>query len=286
MYHELPNFWKDLLLQGLAEDGWPWDWTTLGIQKTNSRKVQAKLLAKSNGVWAAQPLSEALISLAKTLNIREVLRDGQPFKSGDSLLQIEGELEEILALERPYLNLAAYVSGIATATQRIVHQVGKIRSQIPPRVTLTRKTLPGYRDLAIHGVRTGGGFPHRTSLSSGVLIKENHIRSAGSITLAVQQARAVAPHLLKIEVEVTNLDEFQEALAIQADGILLDNFRAPEIPIALQRLPRSGPRPFIEISGGLNETTIADYVLEGVDILSVGALTHSVSSCDFSLLIQ
>jgi nicotinate-nucleotide pyrophosphorylase (carboxylating) len=298
MYHEMPDIWKDLLQAGLKDDGWPWDWTSLGTflgadsggtsggsHRRSVQSIEAKVVAKSDGVWAAEKLVSAVAKFSGQITAKSKFPDGKAFHKGDILVELQGSARDILALERPFLNLAAYVSGIATSTARMVELVRQASPKNPPRVTLTRKTLPGYRDVAIHGVIAGGGFPHRVSLSGGVLIKENHIAAAGGLAQAVKGARGVAPHGLKIEVEVTSLVELQQAIDANADGVLLDNFTPTEVQAALKLLETATSRPFVEVSGGLTEETIASYALSGVNVLSVGALTHSVKVVDLSLLV-
>ena len=153
-------------------------------------------------------------------------------------------------------------------------------------MTMTRKTLPGYRDLSILGLQVGGGYAHRVSLSGGVLIKENHIVIAGSIQKAVDGARSIAPHGLKIEVEVRSVKELQQALKARVDCVLLDNFQPSQVQTALEIMSKHEYCPLIEVSGGLTEANIVEYAIEGVDVLSVGSLTHSVKSLDLSLLIN
>ncbi len=285
MYHELPGIWKDLLRNGLKEDGWPWDWTTLGTRKSKNRKLHARVIGKSEGIWAAESLVTALESLAENIQAKSRLSDGKKFKIGQVIVTIQGATDEILALERPFLNLAAYSSGIATTTARLVEKVQQACPNFTPRITLTRKTLPHYRDISIHSVRVGGGYPHRVSLAGGVLIKENHIAAAGSILKAVEGVRALAPHGLKIEVEVRNQSELQQAVDAHAEGILLDNFSPEQVLSSVKFLKKVKNRPFIEVSGGLTESNISSYAIPGVDVLSVGGLTHSVQAVDLSLLI-
>ena len=284
--------WKDLLTQGLEDDDWRWDWTTLGTIPAD-KKLRARVIAKSKGVWAASGLveavnqhDEAFRSGASSLVVRSTIHDGDRIEPGQVVAEWQGNGRILLAMERPFLNLASYVSGIATRTRGLVDLVKKACPQNTPRVTSTRKTLPGYRDLAIHGVIAGGGSSHRMSLSGGVLIKENHIAGAGGVSLAIAGARAIAPHGLKIEIEVTSLQELQQALDAGADVVMLDNFSPPQVLSALDVVKRAARRPLIEVSGGLHEATIADYAIEGVDILSVGSLTHSVQAVDLSLLVQ
>ncbi|OFZ20278.1 MAG: nicotinate-nucleotide diphosphorylase (carboxylating) [Bdellovibrionales bacterium GWB1_55_8] len=293
-YHDSPAIWKSLLLQGVKEDGWPWDWTSLGIQP-KSASVKARIIAKSDGIWAAEGLVAALSLVAPELGTasraRELLtassrvRTGTRFKKTQTVCEWKGIPELVLALERPFLNLAAYACGVATATRRIVELVRKACPERTPRITATRKTLPGYRDIAIHSVIAGGGYSHRVNLAGGVLVKENHIASAGSVSKAVTAARRIAPHGLKIEVEVRSERELSEALRAQADVVMLDNFSPKEVRNAVALVERSSHRPLIEVSGGLNENTIAAYAMPGVDILSLGGLTHSVRAADLSLLV-
>jgi nicotinate-nucleotide pyrophosphorylase (carboxylating) len=297
---KLFNLWAPLLHQGLAEDGYPWDWTSIGIGQSSHKKIRARVLAKSDGIWAAEGLTRSIEGwtasscTGESLEVTsQILLDGSKFKANDILLELTGGAVSLLTIERPFLNLAAYACGIATATRRIVERVQQACPVNPPRVTLTRKTLPYYRDLAIHGVRMGGGFPHRTSLAGGILIKENHIAAAGSLKEAIRGVRAVAPHGLKIEVEVRSQEELHLALACEVEALLLDNFSPDQLKAALKSMqrvqnhPLQRPiRPILEVSGGLNESNISSYALPDVDLLSVGSLTHSVHSADLSFLLD
>jgi nicotinate-nucleotide pyrophosphorylase (carboxylating) len=295
-YHGQLGLWKELLHAGLREDGWQWDWTTLGTlgaaSKGRSRlekPLKARVVAKSTGIWAASSLVPALNSVAAELGgpaamARTRRQDGERFKPGDVLSEWNGPARLVLALERPFLNLASYVSGIATQTERLVSIVRKACPKRPPRVTSTRKTLPGYRDLGNIGVQAGGGFSHRVSLAGGVLIKENHVAAAGGIARAIEGARAIAPHGLKVQCEVRSLRELAQALSARADAVLLDNFEPAQVRAAIALCDRAALRPVIEVSGGLSEGNIASYSIAGVDLLSVGSLTHSVKAADFSML--
>ncbi|HLE01675.1 MAG TPA: carboxylating nicotinate-nucleotide diphosphorylase [Bdellovibrionota bacterium] len=288
-YHSAPLLWKELLLTGLKEDGWPWDWSSMGLGVRARRSVKARIVSKSEGIWAATGLSAALNHVARELGAELVskcfIADGEALRPGKLVCEWKGPASLVLALERPFLNLASYVSGIATSTHRLVELVRRACPSRPPRVTATRKTLPHYRDLAVHGVQCGGGFSHRLGLSAGVLIKENHIASAKGIGPAINGVRARAPHGLKVEIEVTSRQELKQALEAGAEAVLLDNFSPSEVRSAVRALELMKKRPLIEVSGSLNEANIADYAIEGVDILSVGSLTHSVRAVDLSLLI-
>ena len=282
-----------MLNQGLSDDGWPWDWTSMGLRSVSaSAKVHARITAKSDGVWAAEGLIAALPLVAaelggemKVSRGKRFLKNGEPFTRGTVVCEWKGSAREILALERPFLNLASYVSGIATQTRKLVDLVTAACPVRTPRLTATRKTLPGYRDLAVHGVLAGGGCSHRVSLSGGVLIKENHIAAVGGVGKAISSARAVAPHLLKIEIEVRTFAELKEAIRNEADVVMLDNFSPDQIHSALKIVETGKRRPVVEVSGGLNEMNIGEYAIQGVDILSVGSLTHSVRAVDLSLLV-
>ncbi len=283
------SFWREMIVAGLREDGLPWDWTTLGACRGGRDFARAHVLAKSEGIWAAAdlwPEAQALSGLA----IASALRDGDRFKKGDTVVTLEGPAGDLLALERTLLNLASYASGIATQTRRMVDAMAALNLPHPPRVTATRKTLPLYKDLCLSAVFAGGGHSHRVNLAGGVLIKENHIRVAGSIAQALEGARALAPHGLKLEIEVTNLDELDQALRAQADAVLLDNF-SPELALkATARLAGLPRAVVVELSGGLDAETLPSYRdalgTGGIHLVSSGGLTHSVKAADFSLLVK
>jgi nicotinate-nucleotide pyrophosphorylase (carboxylating) len=290
-YHDLTWNWKKALSVGLEEDCWQWDWTTQGTLSSSHQKIFAKVVAKSEGIWAGEAGAHALqqlsIEMDLPIQIQELVENGQPLKPGWNVLELRGPIRSILALERPFLNLASYVSGVATQTHRLVEKVRLVSKDLkiePPKVACTRKSLPGYRDLVISGVLIGGGASHRLNLAGGVLIKENHISAAGGIREAVQKCRRLSPHTLRVEIEVTSLDEFRESLEMKVDAVLLDNFEPAQVEKALSLLKEN--KPCIEVSGGITESNIDSYVLRGVDIISSGSLTHSVKSVDLSLLCQ
>jgi nicotinate-nucleotide pyrophosphorylase (carboxylating) len=280
--------WKQLMSTGLSEDGWTWDWTTLGTlgNEGSEKIVRAKIVAKANGVWASLGLIAATNSLAERILVNTSLKDGQEFKSGETLVHWEGPARIVLAYERPFLNLASYASGIATSTRKLVLAAKSACPDRSPRVTATRKILPAYRDIAIAAVIAGGGHSHRVNLSGGVLIKENHVAAAGGIAAAIRGARSIAPHGLKIETEVRNEKELREALEAKVDGVLLDNFTPEQIRSALLILASSSPRPVVEVSGGINDSNIREFAIEGVDVISVGSLTHTVRATDLSMLME
>jgi nicotinate-nucleotide pyrophosphorylase (carboxylating) len=204
--------------------------------------------------------------------------DGDMVLPGAFICQISGRLSSILKAERTALNFLQRMSGIATLTGEYVKKAGPCRAKILD----TRKTAPGLRVLDKYSVRVGGGFNHRIGLFDGILIKDNHIAAAGSITAAVNMARKNAPHTIKIEVEVENIDGVKEALDGRVDTILLDNMTVEEIRKAVKTIDS---RALIEVSGGINLSTISEIAGTGVDLISVGALTHSVKAADLSLEI-
>jgi len=289
-YHDSPALWKPLLLTGLQDDCAQWDWTALSSKP--DRVLGAKIIAKSDGIWAADGLLETLADVAreqfgaKSFTVKSKTSNGSRLKKGAVVCEWRGPARAVLALERPFINLASYVGGIATSTRALVDVVQARCPRGTPRVSPTRKILPAYRDLAIHGVLVGGGHSHRTTLSGGVLIKENHVASAGSIARAIQNAREIAPHGLKIEIEVRNTRELKQAVQAGAEVIMLDNFTVTEARAAVALVKDLKPRPVLEISGGLTVDTISDYAISGVDVLSVGSITHSVRALDLSLLVD
>lgn len=296
IYKEL----KDLLLRGLEDDGYALDWTSLGAATMGKKQkaetaLRADVLAKADGIFFGQALgrvAEAVSSeIGLPFKVKTLYPDGALLKPGSKVFDIRGSAFGILAVERPLLNLASYFSGIATRTRGLVDRVEsewKKKKHLgkPPRVTSTRKILPYYRDGVIASVVAGGGYPHRVNLSGGVLIKENHIAAARGIRAAIAGVRSLAPHGLKIEIEVKNLAELREALAEKAEIIMLDNFSPAEVSKAIHVIEETDFSPIIECSGGISEETIASYSVPGVHILSVGGLTHTVKALDLSLLCR
>ncbi len=288
----LYSAFRELLTEGLREDGYSLDWTSLGLKR--DRKVRAKIIAKTNGIFYGAEIARAAAAVSEEIGMpfqaKTLVLDGTRVKAGVTVVEWSGSATGILALERPYLNLASYLSGIATRTRVLTDQVGaewtkrKYKGE-QPRVTATRKILPHYRDVAIGAVMAGGGFSHRVNLAGGVLIKENHIASAGGIRAAIAAARKVAPHGLKIEIEITNPAELKLALAEKVDVIMFDNFTPEAVRSALKIVVASGYAPVIECSGGITEATAAEYAQPGVHLMSVGGLTHSVAALDLSLLV-
>ena len=204
--------------------------------------------------------------------------DGERVKTGARVLTVQGPTAALLTAERTALNFLQRLSGIATLARRFADEV----AGTGVRILDTRKTTPGWRALEKYAVRCGGCFNHRSSLGEHVMIKDNHIAAAGSIAKAVQRARAAAPHLAKIEVEATTLAEVKEALRARAEVILLDNMSPDLIRRAVAEIAGAA---VVEVSGGVRFETLRSFALPGVDVISVGALTHSATAVDLSLTL-
>ena len=212
------------------------------------------------------------------LKVKLTAADGDRVKNGSKVLTITGPTASLLTAERTALNFIQRLSGVATQSRRYADALAGTTT----RVVDTRKTTPGWRALEKYAVRCGGCVNHRSSLGEHVLIKDNHIAAAGSLTKAVKLARLAAPHSAKIEVETTTLAEVKEAVRAGAEVILLDNMSPALIRSAVAIIAGSA---VVEVSGGVRFETLRDYALPGVDVISVGALTHSAPAADLSLTI-
>ena len=210
------------------------------------------------------------------LKVASLARDGDRMKNGARVLRVTGPTASMLTAERTALNFVQRLSGSATLSRRFADAV----ADTGVRIADTRKTTPGWRALEKYAVRCGGCFNHRSSLGEHVLIKDNHIAAAGSLSRAVQLARAAAPHLAKIEVEAKTLAEVKEALRAQAGVILLDNMAPELIRRAVDVIAGAA---VVEVSGGVRLETVREFALPGVDVISVGAMTHSATAVDLSL---
>ena len=206
--------------------------------------------------------------------------DGEHVSEGETVLEAQGPTIALLSAERIALNFMQRLSGIASISRRFADAAKAAGTGV--RIVDTRKTTPGWRALEKYAVRCGGCFNHRSSLSEHVLIKENHITAAGSLAKAVKLARDFAPHCAKIEVETENLEDVKEALGAGAEVIMLDNMSPAQIKQAVALINKAA---IVEISGGVRLSTVADYALPGVDVISVGALTHSAPAADFSMIL-
>ena len=202
--------------------------------------------------------------------------DGQSVAAGKVLLQLSGPVRDLLKGERVALNLVQRLCGIATLTRKYVEQVAGLNVQVVD----TRKTTPGLRMLEKYAVRVGGGKNHRFNLADGVLIKDNHIAACGSITEAVAKVRENVPHTIRVEVETDTLDQVQECLGCNVDIIMLDNMTLDQMKEAVKLI---NGKTLVEASGGVNLDTVRHIAETGVDIISVGRLTHSAPACDISM---
>jgi nicotinate-nucleotide pyrophosphorylase (carboxylating) len=263
----------------LAEDIHTGDITTLAMLP-KARRMRARLIAKEPLVLAGLSVAERVFArLDPSIRFEAAFADGDPLQTGDVIARLEGDASALLQGERVSLNLLQRMCGIATQTAAYVKEVEGTGA----RVVDTRKTTPGLRVLEKYAVRVGGGTNHRTGLYDGVLIKENHIAAAGGILEAVRRARAYIPHTLKVEIETESLEQVALALEAGADIIMLDNMSLPEMSEAVLLI---GGRALVEASGGVNLNSIRAIAQTGVDIISVGALTHSVRAADISMLME
>lgn len=275
---DIPEIHYEALVRAaLLEDIGPGDITTM-LCIAPDAQATATMLAKSPGVLAGLDVAALAFRLLDPASVWEPkLADGAQIGNKPTpLATISGSARALLTAERVALNFAQHLSGVATLTARYVGRVGDTKA----RIADTRKTTPGLRTLEKYAVRIGGGTNHRLGLYDAVLIKDNHIRAAGSIMRAVTLARTGVPHTMKIEVEASTLPQVEQALAAGAEIILLDNM---DTSVMRQAVLLIGSRAISEASGGLTETRIAEVAATGVDILSIGALTHSAPAMDISL---
>lgn len=274
---------KQIVRNALAEDIGPGDVTSVPIIADDTH-LQGTFLVKAEGVIAGLGIvAEVFRQVDPRILYQPLVEEGAVARPGDVVARVSGYGPGILVAERTALNFLQRMSGIATLTRLYVQAVAGTRA----RILDTRKTAPGLRVLDKLAVKLGGGTNHRIGLYDMVLIKDNHIQSAGSITRAVQLVRQRGGNL-PIEVEVVSLEQLEEALSLQVDRIMLDNMPPAAMRQAVRRVhayARSGPRPELEASGGINLETVAQVAATGVDLISVGALTHSVKALDISLEI-
>ena len=268
-----------ILKSALAEDVGSGDVTSLSTVPPG-RTISGRYIAKEDGVLCGlEVVARAFALLDASIAFTALAADGDRVRKGDVIATVSGDARAILAGERVGLNLLQHMSGVATQTARAVAAVAGTGAKIVD----TRKTTPGLRALDKYAVRAGGGGNHRFGLFDGVLIKDNHIVAAGGITAAVAAARKRAPHSLKVEVEVETLEQLREALNAGADIVMLDNMPLEMMREAVRCVQG---RALVEASGNMGDKTDAELraVAEtGVDLISIGALTHSVRALDISL---
>jgi nicotinate-nucleotide pyrophosphorylase (carboxylating) len=269
---------RDTLLAALREDVGTGDITSRSTIPPTARAT-GRYAAKQALVVAGLPVIQEIVRLVDPhLEFKALVADGASLPSGTVLAEIRGSARSILTAERTSLNLLQRMCGIATLTRQYVDRIQGTRA----RIIDTRKTAPGLRVLDKYAVACGGGMNHRMGLFDGVLIKNNHLAFHASPAQAIKEARRHLGHLVKIEVEVRNLDELRAAIDAGADVVLLDNFDSHEtrkaVEIAAGRVP-------LESSGGITFDTVRSFAETGVDYISVGALTHSVSAVDIHLRV-
>ena len=241
---------------------------------------KAYYIAKDEGVLCGIEIAKRVFELiGGGVTFTECLKDGAPVKRGDIIARMEGDTKTLLKGERTALNILQHLPGIATATNHCVNLVAGTKAKI----TDTRKTLPGLRRLQKYAVTVGGGFNHRYNLSEGAMLKDNHVDAYGGIVPAVTALRGKIGHMTKIEVEVRDLDELAQALSVGCEIIMLDNMSCEDMTKAVEI---TAGRAMLEASGNVTEENIAQIAKTGVDIISLGALTHSVKCFDISMRFE
>jgi len=267
----------ETLTRALSEDLGAGDVTTESCVPEN-RLATAHGVARKAMVACGIPIAARVFSLVDaSLQFTTKVAEGSSVEPGTVLWTVEGRARSILMAERVALNFTQRMCGISTSTRRYVAAVPE---GCLTRITDTRKTTPGLRLLERYAVRRGGGHNHRNDLGSAVLIKDNHIVAAGGVRAAIEAARARAPHTSRIECEVDSLEQLEEALAARADIVLLDNMDTPTVEEAVRR---TRGRALLEASGGITFERVAELARAGVDVISVGALTHSTPAADIGL---
>lgn len=271
-----PLHLKKLVCDALNEDLGPGDWTTDLLVSENKRSA-AVFRAKEEGIIAGLSVVEEVFhQLDSDVHLIREVEEGDTVSPGTILAQVEGKTRSLLTGERVALNFLQHLSGIATTTRQVVD----LLDGLDCHVLDTRKTTPGLRMLEKYAVRVGGGTNHRYGLSHGVMIKDNHIAVAGSLFEAVKQIREHTGHMVQVEVEADTLEQVEEALSLDVDAILLDNMDLQTLRRAVAMI--SG-RIWTEASGGITPKTARAVAETGVNAISLGWLTHSVSAMDISM---
>lgn len=267
----------DLVTRALAEDlGAAGDITTDAVIPPE-RQAAARIAARKPGVVAGLPVAMAVFhAVDPTLRLTPKVADGARLVAGAVLLDISGAARSILKAERVALNFLGQLSGVATATAKIADAIAHTKT----KVCCTRKTTPGLRVLEKYAVRCGGGLNHRMGLFDAILIKDNHIAAAGGVAAAIQSAKRAAPPGVKLEVEVDTLAQLDEALTVGVDQVLLDNMAPAQLKLAVARV---AGRAITEASGSITAANAAAIAESGVDLISVGWITHSAPCLDLGL---
>jgi nicotinate-nucleotide pyrophosphorylase (carboxylating) len=272
---------EEKLRQLLAEDVGEGDVTSAAVVPAGL-KVEAVVMAKEAGV-AAGIEEVSILAESLGLNVTADVVDGEKIINGQIILKISGDARTILSAERTMLNLLSRMSGIATATRGLAEKLDKAKATA--KIAATRKTALGLGYFDKKAVQVGGGDPHRLRLDDMILIKDNHIAIAGSVETAVKRAKQAASFSKKIEAEVTSVADALKAAEAGADIVMLDNFSPKQVREAVGALKKAGffGKVFLEVSGGITEQNLIEYASAQVDIISMGALTHSVKALDISL---
>ncbi|MFY9826052.1 MAG: carboxylating nicotinate-nucleotide diphosphorylase [Thermoanaerobaculia bacterium] len=275
-----PILYEPLIRRALAEDlGRAGDLTSDAILPPDL-KGEARIVARAAGRLAGLPMALAAFRiLDPEIEIETCAAEGEDVEAGAVLAVLQGPARALLSAERTALNLLGRLCGIATATREMVRLVEPHGA----RVVCTRKTTPGLRALEKYAVRCGGGHNHRFGLDDAVLVKDNHIALAGGLRIAVERARGAVGHLVKIEVEVDSLEKLREALDLGVDVVLLDNM---SVEMLREAVAMAKGRAITEASGGITPATAAAIAATGVDLLSMGWLTHSAPSLDVALDVE
>lgn len=272
-----PHIIQDAVVQALKEDlGLTGDITTAATVAPDVT-AHGVIASREAGVVSGLDVAAAAFSTVDpAVHFKPVLRDGMDLSAGDVIAEVKGPARAILTGERVALNFLGRMSGIATLTRAFVEQVAGTNADIVD----TRKTTPGLRALEKYAVRCGGGYNHRSGLFDAILIKDNHIVAAGGLAKAVAAARRLAGHMIKIEVEVDTLEQLETLLDLEVDAVLLDNMSRCDLQRAVRRIDG---RFLTEASGGVTLETVRSIAESGVNLISVGALTHSARVLDLGL---
>lgn len=270
-----PFQYQELIERALQEDLGTGDLSSAIFPKT--AKTHAKIYAKQKGIACGLEITKQVFkTVDPELEVSISKADGELVERGTVVMEITGAICSILSAERTALNFLQHLSGVATATYEAVTEC----NGLPTRITDTRKTIPGLRMLQKYAVTMGGGQNHRFGLYDAVMLKDNHIAAAGGIRPAVAAARSRIGHMVKIEVECENLEQVQEAVAAGAEVIMLDNMNLETMGKAVEMVQG---RAVLEASGGIRKGGLRAVAATGVDVISMGAITHSVQAMDFSL---
>jgi nicotinate-nucleotide pyrophosphorylase (carboxylating) len=276
----LPLLYEDVVRRALLEDlGRAGDVTTDAIVAPDL-VVRAAIVARAAGrVAGLEPALHAFRLLDPALRADACLGDGRDAAKGDAIARVAGQARAVLAAERTALNLLGHLSGVATATRDVVARL----EGLPTRVVSTRKTLPGLRTLEKHAVRMGGGGAHRYGLDDAVLVKDNHVALAGGVAEAVARVRRSVGHMVKVEAEVDTLAQLDDALAAGVDAVLLDNM---DLATLREAVRHARGRAVTEASGGIRPDDVRAVAETGVDLVSLGWLTHSAPALDVALDVE